>query len=484
PASLPGFILPAWTVRWADFQARSMPHGATELACGFFPPVILISALIHYGRSFVRQVRWDLILLVVLLLLSMLPSAGVFRWSFRWLPLIHLVLALCAAEALRFSLDAHEPGLTGRWARPGVLGFILLSLATAAMLGCGLSGAHAFPFTWIMIAIALVWAAFDLFAIRAAAAKWLPPIIVLAVLLATYWCIPPNCGVPKYHLAQELTSSAPLDPARLYLSVYPWAEETYRMEKHPGPVGQLVRPGSTSMWAGLRFINGYSPILAAGAARAFSFSIHGEIDPAMAQYLIYEQAGKAGVLEELGVDGIIVAQMVADNPPQSDWDLVFSNDEARVFHRHGPALALVRSVTWIDSLADREFAPATVSQIRDRRNSLTADVDVPATGNAALLTVSKPFFRGYEAWLNNKPLKVTSYRGLIPVVEVPAGSKGLLVLSYRPWWLLYGGSFALACLMLWGGCSLAALRAKGYGTSSRSGGLRTAEGDLEIAPPS
>ena len=30
----------------------------------------------------------------------MVPTAGVFRWSFRWLPLFHLVLALCTAEAL------------------------------------------------------------------------------------------------------------------------------------------------------------------------------------------------------------------------------------------------------------------------------------------------------------------------------------------------------------------------------------------------
>ena len=28
----------------------------------------------------------------------MLPSMGVFRWSFRWLPLVHLALVLAAAE--------------------------------------------------------------------------------------------------------------------------------------------------------------------------------------------------------------------------------------------------------------------------------------------------------------------------------------------------------------------------------------------------
>jgi len=33
PAGLPGLILPCWTVSWADFSNRYLPHSATELAC-------------------------------------------------------------------------------------------------------------------------------------------------------------------------------------------------------------------------------------------------------------------------------------------------------------------------------------------------------------------------------------------------------------------------------------------------------------------
>jgi hypothetical protein len=51
------------------------------------------------------------------------------------------------------------------------------------------------------------------------------------------------------------------------------------MTNKPEVVGQTLRPGSTSMWAGLRFSNGYSPIRAAGVAREFATSIHGEINP-------------------------------------------------------------------------------------------------------------------------------------------------------------------------------------------------------------
>ena len=57
--------------------------------------------------------------------------------------------------------------------------------------------------------------------------------------------IPTNCGVPTYNFSQELLKPAPLDPARLYLSIYPWAELTYCVSNKPQPVGEVLRPGST-----------------------------------------------------------------------------------------------------------------------------------------------------------------------------------------------------------------------------------------------
>ena len=81
------------------------------------------------------------------------------------------------------------------------------------------------------------------------------------------------------------------------------------------PVGQTLRPGSTSMWAGLRFINGYSPIRAAGVAREFATSIHGEINPDVGSHLLNHQAGRDGELALMGVDGIVVAQEVDHHAP-------------------------------------------------------------------------------------------------------------------------------------------------------------------------
>ncbi len=414
PAALPGLILPCWTVNWADFSSRSLSHAGTELACGLVASTALIGGLAWRGRALVRQIKWELVLLLLVLLLSMIPTAGLFRWSFRWLPFFHLVLAICAAEVLHL-----RPGSP----IPATAALVLTASTAIAMLMLRTTGSEI--------------------------QKWAPVAITFSALLATYVYIPTNCGVPRYNFSQQLLKPAPLDPARLYLSIYPWAEVTYCMAYKPQPVGETLRPGSTPMWAGLYFINGYSPIRPAGVAREFTTSIHGEINPGVGSYLLSNQAGEDGELALLGVDGIVVARELDITPqPVSEWEQVLRTDEGSVFHRRGAPFARVRSITSIDSRPGEQFAIATVSRINNSRNRAEADVDVPNGDRPALLTFSRPYFRGYEARLGNRKLAVTSYRGLFPIVEVPAAAHGRLALIYRPAWLILGSATAAACVLV------------------------------------
>lgn len=440
-AALPAFILPNWTVNWTDFSSRLMPHTATELACGLVSPIAVLAGLIAFGRSFVRTIKWELGLLLLVLLLCMLPTANVFRWSFRWLPLLHLVLALCAAQSLQLFAASASPAIK----RPGVIGFILTLLVIgAAWFSCA-NGARAVPFIWVTLALAGTWALLETLSARIRA--WAPPVIAAASLLATYLCIPPNCGVPKYNLAPELTQPAPLDPQRLYLSVYPAPEDAYRLEKQAEPFGTTVRPGSTSMWGGIRLVNGYSPIRPSGVAREFAFAIHGEIRPDVANALLERESGADGVLSRIGVDGIIVANGVGTNPqPDTEWELVVTTKEGRVFHRRSGPFPVIRSVTALDSRPNEQFAVADISGIENRRNWLEADVIVPPGAQPAVLTISRPFFSGYHARIGDHELRVDSYRGLIPTIEIPAGSSGRLTVFFRPAWLVQGGGVSIMCL--------------------------------------
>jgi hypothetical protein len=437
PAALPGLILPSWTVNWTDFSSRHVLHTANELACGLVASVALITGFIWRGRMLVARLKWELILLLVVLLLSMLPTTGLFRWSFRWLPFFHLVLAICAAEVLRAYLRSFTAAITA---------LALVVLTTVAMLLFHVGGPYAFPLTWIFLGLAAIWSLSELLLPDSEFQKWAPVVITFFAFLATYFCIPTNCGVPRYNFSQELLKPAPLDPQRLYLSIYPWAELTYCIANKPQPVGQTLRPGSTSMWAGLHFINGYSPIRAAGVAREFATTIHGEINPDVGSYFLSQQAGKDGELALLGVDGIVVARELDLTPqPSSEWELVASTDEGRVFHRRGGPFARVRSFRSIDLRPNEQFASATISKITDSRDWVETDVDVPNGDQPALLTFSRPYFRGYKARLGNQKLAVTSYRGLFPIVEVPAGAHGQLILAYRPSWLMWGIGAASTC---------------------------------------
>ena len=449
--ALPGFILPCWTVNWADFFTHYLPHSATELACGIVAPAALIAGFIWRPRMLVRRMKWDLGLLLFVLLLAMIPTAGVFRWSFRWLPLLHLVLALCAAEVLNVRPNSPTGSTT-------VLALIIVTIPMSIF---GLAGNYGPAVTWAYFQVAVIWAFCELFLPRLNFRDWAPPVVTFAILLITYFFIPPNCGVPKYNLSQELLNPAPLDPQRLYLSIYAPAESSYRVEKKPGPVGQLVRPGSSSMWAGLRFINGYSPILAAGVAREFDFRIHGEINPHEAEYLVWNQSNANGLLTQLGADGLIVAWDSGIDPALGpDWEFVASTEEAAVYHRLGPPLERVRSVESIDSRPEQKFSPAAISEIVDSRNHISARVDVPDGNSPALLTFSRPFFSGYQAQIGNEKLGVDSYRGLFPIVEVPSGSHGRLTLSYRPGWLALGGGLSILGGVIWLIGFLAATRAR------------------------
>jgi hypothetical protein len=450
--ALPGLILPCWTVNWADFFTHYLPHTATELAGGVVALAALVAGFIWRPRLLIRRMKWELVLLLVVLVLCMIPTAGVFRWSFRWLPLFHLVLALCAAEVLRVRPKSPT----------GSTMVLLLIAVTIPMSIFGLAGNYGPTVTWAYFQIAVVWALCELFLPRMKFREWAPPVATFAILLATYLCIPPNCGVPKYNLSQEVLDPAPLDPQRLYLSIYPPPESTYRSEKKSAPIGQLVRPGSTPMWAGLHFVNGYSPILPAGVARDFDFRIHGEINPHEAEYLVWVQSNSNGLLAQLGVDGLVVAWDSGLDPALGpDWEFVTSTEEGAVYHRIGAPLARVRSVTSIDSRPNEQFVTATISEIDDARNRVTADVDVANGGLPALLTFSRPFFRGYEARLGNQKLRVDSYRGLFPIVEVPSGSHGKLTLIYRPRWLIYGGILSILSAMIWiAGNAVAAIRVR------------------------
>ncbi|HUR79683.1 MAG TPA: hypothetical protein VM733_02890, partial [Thermoanaerobaculia bacterium] len=98
-----GLVIPAFAATWHVF-AGVLPHPAVELLGAFVPLAALIAGWTH-----VKRFRTELALLAVVTVLMLLPSAGPFRWSFRWLPLFHLILAILGAVALQKRGDGLQP---------------------------------------------------------------------------------------------------------------------------------------------------------------------------------------------------------------------------------------------------------------------------------------------------------------------------------------------------------------------------------------
>ena len=110
--ALPALILPSWRAKWPDFAGHLEYRFGVELAGALIPLAMLAaSAAVGGGRRLARRCGWELGLTLCVLAVCMLPSPGIFRWSFRWLPLFFLALAITAVRAGEPQADG------GNWQR-------------------------------------------------------------------------------------------------------------------------------------------------------------------------------------------------------------------------------------------------------------------------------------------------------------------------------------------------------------------------------
>ncbi len=436
----PGLLLPSWVAPWRMFNDFAEAHAGIELACGLVPVVILVAALISNGRAVLAELRWEFALLMLVLAMCMIPSAGMFRFSFRSLALFHVVLALASAEAFRIWSTQRAIQSTRGFARLGSWALLLIaSTWIAASLGGLKFFQSAVSLQLIFLLIALLWRMAE--ALRTQIEPWLLSLVTALSLFVTYLTLPTHSHVSHFGFQPNLNDAYPLDTERLYLSLYTCPTENYRGETTNDWFGTVFRPGSTSMFAGIHLINGYSPVGPAGIARLLDFGTPGHINPPLIAEVVLPEAGPGGLLEQLGIDGLLVAHDVtlpARLP--GDWQSVYYSWEGEVFHRD-VIFPQVRA------LPDDQFTGAGVRMIENSRQRVIAEVTPAEAHKPARLTFSRPYFPGYRATLNGRALTVSSLRGLAPTVEIPAGESGRLELVYRPRAVTLGGGIAAVSLL-------------------------------------
>lgn len=464
-AAWPALLAPTAPTIWKSFYA-DLPHLPLELANGFAPLVMLVVGLALAPRPWRRDWPWLVGLVALLAGIASLPSAGVFRWSFRWLPLVHLVLAIGAAEMWQaIEARAHgdarantaaPPNGTAttqsrwlRWRHAGGLVAVVIGLGYLA--ACGWSLPQFDRHMLDLAIIAAAWAAIGLAATfrpgipaLAAIEPWLPAGVVAAAVVSLFLRVPPNLAVPVFPFDESFLAAAPLDRDRLHMSLY-LEEDLPTSRLPPGSLGQAFRPGNSAMLAGVRMINGYSPIHPRGIGTMLPFETHGQMFPEAVRWVFAAGAGPHDVLAAIGVDALVVSKHAArlGSLLEADWEKVWSGAEADVYHRRG---VTGRSAVILSPAAASQSAFQRAPLVIDGRHR--AEIELPAAAGPRLVVFPRPWYPGWQATLAGRSLATTAYENVAIAAVVPPDAAGRLAINYRPAGFTIGLPIALVAAVM------------------------------------
>ena len=301
PSGLLGAILPTIRTDWRLWLGP-MPHSAVELAGGLVPLAGLTAAAATRRWRIFRELRGELILLEFLVLLAVSPSIGIFRWPFRWLPLLHLLLAIAGFAAIQRISDesARMRDRVGLWC--GLLIVAAVALAWSVDLQIGTTSRYAI----VLLLLAALWTVCGTRIAHAGAmAMTIGSIAVLFVFF------PQVREVPVWPFDSSVLAQRPFDPRLRYLQIAQWW--TDGLTSNPGEprrliygTGESLRPGNTPMFAGLEFVNGYSPLSPSGLHQLLGFDIHGPIRIDYVDSVAARETAPGALLDHMSVDGLVL----------------------------------------------------------------------------------------------------------------------------------------------------------------------------------
>lgn len=266
-----------------------------------------------------------------------------------------------------------------------------------------------------------------------------------------------------------------------YLALY--SQESYSSAPIRYP-GQRYYPGNEHMHSGLRFVNGYSPMLPAGTTRLFGFNYIGALstrDPPSARRL-------GPILKRMAVDGLVTwpGSGVRREIPWDEFEPRAEVFGATVHRRKSgitPRVQRVRKAR-LTSAPDKvwrqevsplpvvetpgrpvpeprtvDFGDAELHLVAETRLGVTVDVDARASPLPVLVCFARPWLPGYRVELDGRRAELMRLDAIQPAVEVPAGRRTRVALTYRPAALRLGlALFAVTAAGLLAAFALPAVR--------------------------
>jgi hypothetical protein len=450
PAGFFGLVIPAFAATWNVFIG-ALPHPAVELLGAFVPLAALLAGA---RRDFLRRHLPELALLAVLVVLMLLPSAGPFRWSFRWLPLFHLLLAILGAVALE--------------KRAAKFALAAIAVTASAAIAFDREPQATLLHAGIVAALCIVWFFVEHPAVPAA--------ITAAMILLTFATFSHRGEVPVWRYDEALRAPGVLDPGRRYLAMYDFdfavAEDAHG--RFTRGLRAELRPGNLPMLAGVEFINGYSPLRLASMRDLFDFDVHGPMSLRHAETFLRYETGNHELLHQLGVAGLVVTEAMARRHAnvlaRNGWRPVARVAGALVLHRERIPAPVFQAALALKIADERQvyaaiferktpqlpvvlFTPGTTQRYA-HRNLLRADegrnhtsVRFAEKGPGTLLVFRRPWLPGWRATVDGRPVPVLRANMIMPAVEVPADAS-VVRLTYRPTSLVVGAAIAALSLIV------------------------------------
>jgi hypothetical protein len=294
----------------------------------------------------------------------------------------------------------------------------------------------------------------------------------------------PLLHTPSWEINAQTLGRNPLAPGVRYWSAYTWGDVIG--EDHSRPThasrGRSVEllPANMGMYAGADLVQGYSPMHPLGISALFRFGTHGQAPADQVERILRRDLGPDGLLRWMAVDGLMLGESLSPLAPlvqANGWlEVANASEGSQVFRRPGGASGRIHSLSRVESSGERDAvlgrlwhraegpapvvlyrpgAPAgfrtehlatpKIEYLCEERNRAVARIGAAPEDRESVVVFSRPWFPGYRAWLDGKPVGVEVFALTMPAVRLPAGASGELILEYRPAAVTWGGvAFAAA----------------------------------------
>src|SRR5579862_561992 len=438
-ASLQGLLtvgLPSFFGPWFGFEGKLRFYAPSFLYLGWFVPLVIANA--RNGSRWLPETPLLAVGAVVFAILSISPGLLQLRWTFRFIPFLHLIVAILVACLLGAERAGGE---APQWRFAPTAAAIAIPFAIAAT---ALPGTLPLDLMFAALAGVLAWLVTQAQARRKSAHVYALMLGGQAVFLALIVTTSPaNTALPQWNPPTERPPVAGGGGASELALFKP---TTFLILDRD--YWRRLAVGNRGLLDGRTTINGYTPIGMRGLDAALCFNYISGSCPAVAEKLFERDATTGLAL----IDLLRVSRVVAERGDYADrfrtlaadrgWSEAAHSEATQTFSRRTP-LTGDDSVAWASP-----GITAGAGAGNAQRRTLRIETASGFAGGELILAM--PWYPGYAAELDGRALPVSGYRDMLVAVALPAGAHGTLVVCYWPAGLTAGlvGAALAATLLL------------------------------------